>query len=449
MQEKIKVVYSWIGPRGPLWNTELPSVLSFASVAEGASTSSHMFWADDMWNRLFSKRKGTFEMYPAIAIEIDDNRPFMIPYTLSWRILFSNYFCGRTGILEFAHTPYHLWPLVRHNNGYILIDHSVEAFMQDDQLNSMHSYFGNIHSIPLNKIIYLTGCMNATELYRIYCEKYNIPDDPLQRLTIIAYPSSHQIFSSYIEQGLIDEPEYDTERVPDKLFLLWNRRFRKHRIELALHLENNDLVDRCHISFAWADPERPTTTLENAIDNTFIRDNIFNNMPPEHANIIINRFKNRLPLVLDGETNINQMCEDRDNLSRPYYQSSLVSIVTETNFDIPELTLTEKSFKPIKEKHPFIIVGVPGALAAMRDMGFKTFGEFWDESYDTTEFQKDRMTKISEVTRQIGSWSNEQIIDFRIKVKPILEYNYNHLKVPSAGVVVQKIVKHIEENFKS
>ena len=64
-----------------------------------------------------------------------------------------------------------------------------------------------------------------------------------------------------------------------------------------------------------------------------------------------------LPLVLDGETNVNQMCQDFDNAARNYYQNSLVSIVTETNFDSPELTLTEKSFKPAKEKHPFMIMG--------------------------------------------------------------------------------------------
>ena len=47
-------------------------------------------------------------------------------------------------------------------NGYILIDHSVEAFMSDAELNAMFSYFHQGHQIPMYKIIYLTGTVNAT-----------------------------------------------------------------------------------------------------------------------------------------------------------------------------------------------------------------------------------------------------------------------------------------------
>ena len=54
-------------------------------------------------------------------------------------------------------------------------------------------------------------------------------------------------------------------------------------------------------------------------------------------------------------------------------------------------------------------MGVAGALKAMREMGFKTFSEFWDESYDETECPKVRMQKISYLTELIGEWTPEQI----------------------------------------
>ena len=93
----------------------------------------------------------------------------------------------------------------------------------------------------------------------------------------------------------------------------------------------------------------------------------------------------KLPLEIDGETEIGEMCADRTGNARKFYQNSLLSIVTETNWDLPHLTSTEKSFKPFRDKHPFIIVGVDGALKSMRNLGFKTFSEFWDESYDEIE----------------------------------------------------------------
>lgn len=443
MDDRIKIVYSWIGPKGPIWNTELPNVLSFASVAEGAKSDSHKFWADDFWNRLFGPRKQWFDTYPACSIEDGDPRPFIVPFSLTWRVGFSNYFCGETGILEFAHLPWHLVQLVRDKNGYILIDHSVESFMSDQELQSMHGYFRGIHGLPLNKIIYLTGTVNSAEIYDSFCDRHNIPEEPEERLKIIPYASSQQIFTSYIEQGA-DEPEYDPERVPEKLFLMWNRRYRRHRIELALSLENHNLVDRSYISFNNVNLENPSINFADTVDSHYLI---------EHSGLqltqdVIDRFQNKLPLVLDGETNVNKMCEDLDNATRPFYQNSLVSIVTETNWDIAEMTLTEKSFKPIKEKHPFIIVGVPGVMNEMRKLGFKTFGDFWDESYDTIECPQQRMIAISEVCHQIGQWSPEKIRNFRRSVKPILEHNWNNLKVSPSERVVKNMHEYILRNIK-
>ena len=60
--DKIKIVYSWFGPRGPLWNTELPNILTFASYAEGVNPNmeSRNFWVDDVWGKQFSKAKDKY-----------------------------------------------------------------------------------------------------------------------------------------------------------------------------------------------------------------------------------------------------------------------------------------------------------------------------------------------------------------------------------------------------
>ena len=55
MTDKIKIVYSWIGPKGPIWNTELPNVLSFAGSSEGGGTTSRHWWAEDNYAKLFGK----------------------------------------------------------------------------------------------------------------------------------------------------------------------------------------------------------------------------------------------------------------------------------------------------------------------------------------------------------------------------------------------------------
>lgn len=422
MSDKIKIVYTWIGPRGPIWNTELPNVLSFAAASEHANSTSHRFWTDSIWDTIFTYAKDDFEIYPACSIEENDNRPFIFPMSLAWRINFESYFVGDTGIMEFAHMPWHLVRLLRLGNGYILIDHSVEAFMSTGYLEAMHGYFNGVHGIPLHKIIYLTGCINSKQIYDNYCLTHGIPDDKNHRLTVVSYPSSQNIFKPNIERPE-DEPFYDENYVPNKLFLMWNRRYRPHRLALSLFLEERQLVERSLISFSDREIERPTVTFRQSADINNIRW-----LYPTITQETIENFANKLPLVIDGETNINQMCEDRENVSRSYYQQTLVSIITETNFTQDEVTLTEKSYKPIKEKHPFIIVGVNGALQGMRDAGFKTFSNFWDESYDTIQDPTQRMQAIMRVIDDISTWDDKKILEFKLRVKPILEHNFNILK---------------------
>ena len=432
--EKTKIVYSWIGPRGPIWNTELPNLLSFAAASEQCSIHSHNWWSDDIWINLFTHAKDKYEVYPAFNIESDgDNTPFIYPFSLAWRINFDHYFLGNTGILEFSHMPGHLIKLVRENNGYILINHAVEAFMAPGYLSALHSYFSNTHGIPLHKIIYVTGCINSKELYEQYCANNDIPDGKEHRLTIISYPSSQSIFKPNLEES---EAVYDTETVPEKLFLMWNRRYRNHRIFLSLMLESLNLIDRTYISFSASDIERQTTTFEQAVPYHILQNwGISNDVSQE----TINSFASRLPLTIDNETNINQMCEDRGNVSRPYYQNSLVSLITETNFDDAEVTLTEKSYKPIKEKHPFIIAGVNGAIKGLHRAGFKTFGEFWDEGYDDIACPATRIRAIKQIIEEISTWDNDKILDFKRKVKPVLEHNYNVLKNASPRTVALEI----------
>jgi len=215
---------------------------------------------------------------------------------------------------------------------------------------------------------------------------------------------------------------------------MWNRRYRIHRIALSLMLESLNLIDKTYISFSDSDIERQTNKFDQSIPYHTLR-----NWGINISQETVNAFASRLPLTIDNETNINQMCEDRGNVSRPYYQNSLVSLITETNFDNPEVTLTEKSYKPIKEKHPFIIAGVNGALKGLQRAGFKTFGEFWDESYDDIACPATRIRAIKQIIEEISTWDNDKILDFKRKVKPILDHNYNVLKNASPRTVALEI----------
>ena len=460
--DKIKIVYSWFGPRGPLWNTELPNILTFASSAEGVNPNmeSRNFWVDDVWGKQFSKAKDKYELYPVPSIEGEDRRPFIYPFAMTWRVQFQQHFINKAGLFEFSHFPHWLIHLCKTGNGYILIDHSVEAFMSDTELDAMYSYFHEHHRLPMYKIIYLTGTVNASYVYADWCKRKGVADIREHRMHVIPYASSREIFHSFIKNGnnistednehvvdQVSEPEYNENFLPENLFLSWNRRLRTHRIILALTLEQLGVVDRSYVSFAKQSDENSSQTVNNLIAGIKEHDNIyglkFNQLFSEE---VVNTFLNRLPLVIDGETNIHIMCEDF-HFTKDFYNNSLVSLVTETNYDTPECTLTEKSFKPMFNKHPFIIIGVPGALQGLRDLGFKTFSNFWDESYDNEPDPGMRFNLIKNVLANIASWNEQQILTFKNRVKPILDHNYRMFKESGAIPVTANMYEHMTKNF--
>lgn len=438
VKDSIKIAYSWMGPRGPIWNTELPNILTFTNAAEGAQTFSTNFWVDDVWMRLFRYKKEQYLLYP--SSEISDNDIFIYPFSLTWRVQFNHYFFGTTGILEYGHVSQHVVHHVRCNKGFFLIDLAVEAFVQPDQIASMHAYFSGVHKIPMYKIIYLTGCMNANVLYDEWCKSKNITD-PRDKMQIISFPSSQAVYARQVDNKQLTEPEYDVNYKPEKLFLSWNRRFRSHRTELLMNLDKLDLVDRSYYSMGLVDPEKPDHQFHQTIDKGVMQ---FYGI--EDYNV--SRLLTKLPLTIDNQTEIVQMCEDRDMLARKWYKNSLVSLVTETNYHANEVTLTEKAFKPAKEKHPFILVGAPGALQSMRDIGYKTFGEFWSENYDNIKEPRTRMKEIVRICEEISKWNDEQILDFRRRVKPILDHNFslfnqspNDLIATRINEIVRSIVR--------
>lgn len=71
-----------------------------------------------------------------------------------------------------------------------------------------------------------------------------------------------------------------------------------------------------------------------------------------------------------------------------HYYRTTISIVSETTQN--EWFPTEKTYKSLMLGHPFVVYGGQHSLAKIRALGFETFGNDIDESYDTCEFPVER-----------------------------------------------------------
>jgi hypothetical protein len=128
--------------------------------------------------------------------------------------------------------------------------------------------------------------------------------------------------------------------------------------------------------------------------------------------------------------------------TKSLYLETYMSIVTESLFfqgtningipdPINETTpefisgyLSEKIWKPIGHSHPFIFVGPPKILSFIRDeYGFKTFGEYIDESYDDEMDDWKRWDKLKKLITDFANKTIEQKQKFLSDVASILEYN--------------------------
>jgi hypothetical protein len=114
----------------------------------------------------------------------------------------------------------------------------------------------------------------------------------------------------------------------------------------------------------------------------------------------------RVPLILD------KTMEEVDKNDRPvdvgHIENSYFNIVTESymyNNSLPQshktiFEMSEKTYKAINCQ-PFIHLGSYGVLKYMRSMGYKTFPELFDESYDNIINHTDRLLAVVDSVEKV------------------------------------------------
>lgn len=104
--------------------------------------------------------------------------------------------------------------------------------------------------------------------------------------------------------------------------------------------------------------------------------------------------------------------------------SAFLHVVNETVID--RIHLTEKIFKPVVLKQPFVLVGGAGCLEYLHSYGFKTFDNWWSEDYDGITDDQERMQAVADIVNWIGAKDISELEKIRAGMKDILDYNYSH-----------------------
>ena len=184
------------------------------------------------------------------------------------------------------------------------------------------------------------------------------------------------------------------------------------------------------------------------ISANVVRKEIFENkstfLSADAKRLIFDEFgKTGYSFVLDeNENNINGSFSASINLnlnSRAFWH-----IVTETVFYEEKLHLTEKIFKPIVSRQPFILVGATGNLAYLKSYGFKTFDHWIDESYDNEPDPDLRIRMIVSQIKKLSEYTLDELKIMHHDMTDILDYNRDHFYGNFKDIIVNELV----DNFK-
>ena len=95
--------------------------------------------------------------------------------------------------------------------------------------------------------------------------------------------------------------------------------------------------------------------------------------------------------------------------------------------------MTEKTFKPILNLQPFVIIGNPGSLQLLKDLGYKTFESVIKEDYDKIINHKDRMSQLLKSTFDLCNLSHKHHMRIQQIISDLLKWNQKLLLSPKVN----------------
>jgi hypothetical protein len=282
--------------------------------------------------------------------------------------------------------------------------------------------------------------MCVESLYQEWCAKNSIAT-PIN----VTFADYWAFDTAETNQNLLPQLQSRlNDQVRPFYFTALNNKARWHRVELLKDLHHNRLLDKgiCSFVFDQKSVEQirrtdPTVAdllpmaLENTTDHfTKQTDSVdYLNMPVLDLDQYFYALGNSYYDVIT-ETIINKCYDDQ-------VFSSFFSDAFWRN-----MYFTEKTWRAIFYKRPFLLMGNCGQLQVLKDQGFRTFDFLFDESYDTISDTKSRVgAVIAENLRIVTTHSLEQLhqVCNSAQMKDVLDHNFNQM---------QEFIRKYSYNFK-
>tara|TARA_R110000822_G_scaffold310550_1_gene443968 strand:- start:4529 stop:7240 length:2712 start_codon:yes stop_codon:yes gene_type:complete len=226
---------------------------------------------------------------------------------------------------------------------------------------------------------------------------------------------------------------------------LWlNRRIRDHRVNLIAKCVDNAIdFNKFNFSFIGSRFEIYETIsadhdMKSISNCKHVTDINFQEIISHYGKIVGLDDTNKSVDEMDrwlGTSSIGRVIEMLKIRSNSAYE-----IVSEFTHNDIGIHFSEKFTLPILSKKPFLISGDRGIMHKLKTMGFKTFEDFWSESYDDyhehksdtkvtrTEALANTIAHIEDNFHTDSNYTRDEYgnVIYCEKMQKILEHNYNH-----------------------
>jgi hypothetical protein len=233
-------------------------------------------------------------------------------------------------------------------------------------------------------------------------------------------PFQYGFFSYGPNQG---EREIITNNLEMKRFSILIRRPEKRRFEFMCHLIANGILNNCNYTFV---NHTPAGDIEWTVDD-------FKKLIPEElesSRSAIESWITGIPYQTKTSGPLSNGLYEHDDyplLIAEYFHNSKINIVFETEPAVGTSFLTEKTYKAMLYKKPFIIVTRQNGLKALRKGGYQTFGHVINESYDDIANYSERVSAILQEIIRLNNLPDDEFDNLINSCSPMIEHNNAHL----------------------
>ena len=247
------------------------------------------------------------------------------------------------------------------------------------------------------------------------------------------YFNIHLHLEQYDNINVQSQDWFINTQLRQKKFLCVNRQERRHRLLTVDYLLENDIAKHTYLSCMLG--EYKSLIYDNKKTWSEHDKSLRKFLDPDLDTLeLTSEQKDRLkilPLELDvDESQHNAVKVNMPDLN-VYFNQSYFSIITEGDYarGSERQMFTEKVLKCFLYGHPFIVIGLPGTLELLHDLGFITFGSIVDESYDKELDDNKRLAMCLEQIKKLNALNINELKNVYNDLLPILQHNHQIYKV--------------------